>query len=122
MQGAIVNVINSSFLRLRSHGVNVQSVGTTDTGSASSDVDITGSTFDTGTGAMIGIDLDADDASTLAFNIVSNPKVYSRNGPAINIFGDVSASINGRINNNPNAPQSREREREREREGRQRGH
>src|SRR6185503_19796515 len=29
-----------------------------------------------------------------------NPIVYARNGPAINIFGDVSAVINGRINNN----------------------
>ncbi|MBK9982120.1 MAG: hypothetical protein IPP15_06785 [Saprospiraceae bacterium] len=99
--GAIVNVNSCSFLRLRTHGVNVQSVGTTDAGSATSDVDITTSTFDPGTGTMIGIDLDADDASTLKFNVVNNTKIWSRNGPAMNVFGDVSATIDGRINDNP---------------------
>jgi hypothetical protein len=34
------------------------------------------------------------------FNVVNNPKIYARNGPAINVFGDVSATINGRINGN----------------------
>jgi hypothetical protein len=99
---AIVNITNDSFLRLRSTGVNVQSVGVTDTDGASSDVDITGSTFDPGAapGTMIGIDLDADDASTLVFNINNNTKIDSRNGPAVNIFGDVSATVTGRINNN----------------------
>jgi VCBS repeat-containing protein len=97
----IVNLTNDQFLRLRTHGVNVQAVGTTDAGSASADVDITGSTFDPGTGTMIGIDLDADDASTLVFNINNNIKIDSRNGPAVNIFADVTASVIGRINNNP---------------------
>ncbi|MGB4846979.1 MAG: hypothetical protein WBP41_03625, partial [Saprospiraceae bacterium] len=99
---AIVNVNSCNFLRLRTHGVNIQSVGTTDAGSATSDVDITTSTFDVGPtpGTMIGMDLDADDASTLKFNIVNNPTVYARNGPAINIFGDVAATIDGRINGN----------------------
>jgi co-chaperonin GroES (HSP10) len=97
---AIVNLTNDSFLRLRSTGVQVSAQGSTDTGSASADVDITGSTFDPGTGTMIGIDLDADDASTLVFNINNNTKIDSRNGPAVNIFGDVSATVTGRINNN----------------------
>jgi methionine-rich copper-binding protein CopC len=96
---AIVNVVNSTFQRLRTHGVNVQSVGTTDAGWATSDVDITGTTFDPGAapGTMIGIDLDADDASTLVFNVVNNPQIDARNGPAVNIFGDVSARVEGRI-------------------------
>ena len=100
---AVVNVTNDSFLRLRTHGVNIQSVGTTDSGSANSDVDITGSTFDPGNapGTMIGIDLDADDASTLLFNVVNNDHIQARNGPAMNIFGDVTSHVEGRINNNP---------------------
>src|SRR2546426_12821155 len=39
-------------------------------------------------GTMIGIDLDADDASTLVFNVQNNPKIWARNGPAMNAFGD----------------------------------
>ena len=98
---AIVNVTDSDFLRLRTNGVNVQAVGTTDAGSASIDVDITGSTFDAGAapGTMIGIDLDADDASTLVFNVIGNT-VTARNGPGINIFADVTANVQGRINSN----------------------
>jgi hypothetical protein len=50
---------------------------------------------------MIGMDLDADNTGTLKFDIQNNTKIYSRNGPAVNIFGDTNANINGRINNNP---------------------
>ncbi len=39
-----------------------------------------------------------DPASSTSQN---NPKVYARNGPAINVFGDNNADINGRINDNP---------------------
>jgi hypothetical protein len=99
---AVVNVTNSNFLRLRTNGVNIQAVGSTPTtGSASIDVDISGSTFNAGSapGTMIGIDLDADQASTMVFNVINNT-VIARNGPGINIFGDTSANIQGRINNN----------------------
>jgi Tfp pilus assembly major pilin PilA len=50
---------------------------------------------------MIGMSMEADDTATFVFNIQNNPRVWSRNGPAINVFGDVSAVINGRINDNP---------------------
>ena len=92
----VLNVTNSSFLRLRTNGLQATAIN-----SASNDVDVTTSTFDTGTGTMIGLDLDADDTGTLVFNIENNTAIYSRNGPAINVFGDTSATINGRINNNP---------------------
>ena len=91
-----LDVINSSFLRIRSVGLNVQAIGAT-----VADVDVSGSTFDTGTGTMIGLDLSADNIGTLRFNVQNNPKVWARNGPAINVFGDTNATINGRINNNP---------------------
>jgi Bacterial Ig domain/Bacterial cadherin-like domain len=92
----VLNVTNNNFLRIRTVGLHATAID-----SASNDVDVTGNTFDPDTGTMIGVDLDADDTATLVFNVENNPKVYSRNGPAINVFGDVSATINGRINDNP---------------------
>lgn len=97
-QGVIVNVNNSSFLRIRTVGLHVTAIN-----SASADVDVTGCTFDPGPapGTMIGMDLDADNSGVLKFNVLSNTAIYSRNGPAVNVFGDTSAVIDGRINNNP---------------------
>ena len=92
----IINVNNSTFLRIRTVGLHVTAIN-----SGSADVDVTGNTFDPDTGTMIGIDLDADNTGNLKFNVVNNTKIYSRNGPAINVFGDTNAVINGRINDNP---------------------
>jgi hypothetical protein len=92
----VLNVTNSSFLRIRTVGLQATAIN-----SASNDVDVSNSTFDTGAGTMIGLDLDADNTGTLVFNVQNNPKIWSSNGPAINVFGDTNATINGRINNNP---------------------
>ena len=92
----VLNVTNSSFLRIRTVGLQATAIN-----SASNDVDVTNSTFDTTPGTMIGLDLDADNTGTLAFNVQNNPKIWASNGPAINVFGDTNATINGRINNNP---------------------
>jgi VCBS repeat-containing protein len=92
----VLNVTNSSFLRIRTVGLHATAIN-----SASNDVDVTNSTFDAGTGTMIGLDLDADNSGILVFNVQNNPLIYARNGPAVNVFGDTNATINGRINNNP---------------------
>jgi hypothetical protein len=92
----VLNITNNQFLRLRTNGVQATAIN-----SASNDVDITNNTFDPNTGTMIGIDLDADNTGNLVFNVQNNPKIYSRNGPAVNVFGDTNAVINGRISNNP---------------------
>ncbi len=92
----VLNINNSSILRIRTHGLNAQAIN-----SGSNDIDVTNSTFDAGSGDMIGMSLEADNSATLVFNVENNPKVYARNGPAINVFGDTSATINGRIDNNP---------------------
>jgi hypothetical protein len=92
----VLNVTNSSFLRIRTVGLQATAIN-----SASNDVDVSNSTFDTGAGTMIGLDLDADNTGTLVFNVQNNPKVYAAGGTAINVFGDTNATINGRINNNP---------------------
>ncbi len=91
----IMNVNSCTFLRIRTNGIQATAIN-----SATNDVDVTTSTFDPDTGTMIGLDLDADNTGNLKFNIVSNTKIYSRNGPAVNVFGDTNAVINGRINNN----------------------
>ncbi len=91
-----LNVTNSSFVQIRTVGLQATAIN-----SASNDVDVSNSTFDTGTGTMIGLDLDADNTGTLVFNVQNNPRIWSSNGPAINVFGDTNATINGRINNNP---------------------
>jgi len=92
----VVNVTNSSFLRLATNGLQATAINT-----ATNDVDVTNNTFDPGTGTMIGLDLDADNTGNLVFNVENNTKIYSRNGPAVNVFGDTSATINGRISFNP---------------------
>ncbi len=92
----VLNVTSSSFLRLRTNGLQATAIN-----SASNDVDVTTSTFDPDTGIGIGLDLDADNTGNLVFNVQNNTKIYSRNGPAVNVFGDTNATINGRINNNP---------------------
>lgn len=91
----VLNVTNSSFLRIRTVGLQATAIN-----NARNDVDVSNSTFDTGPGTMIGLDLDADNTGTLVFNIQNNPRIWSSNGPAINVFGDTSATINGRIINN----------------------
>jgi uncharacterized repeat protein (TIGR01451 family) len=91
----VLNVTNSSFTRIRTVGLNVQAINT-----GSADVDVTNNAFDPDTGTMIGIDLDADNSANLVFNIQSNQKIYARNGPAVNVFGDTNAVIQGRINSN----------------------
>ena len=98
---ATVNVTNSTFLRLGTDGVNVQTGGSVPGGGASADVDITGSTFDPGDGWMGGIDLDAGGTSTMVFNVMDNPRIWTRRSVGVNIFAYNSAVVQGRINDNP---------------------
>ncbi|MBN1668455.1 MAG: cadherin-like domain-containing protein, partial [Anaerolineales bacterium] len=93
---ATIDVANSNFLRNRTNGLQVFSEG-----AALVNLDVTGSTFDRGTGIGIGMDLAANNSASLNFNVTGNPKIYSNGGSAVNIFADVSANVQGRINNNP---------------------
>jgi hypothetical protein len=91
-----ISIDDSQFLRNRTNGVQVLA----EANSAVS-VDITGSTFDRGTGIGIGMDLAAADNATLTFNVIGNPVIYSNGGPAVNVFSIDAAFIQGRINDNP---------------------
>jgi uncharacterized repeat protein (TIGR01451 family) len=91
-----IDIVNSNFLRNRTNGLQVFSEGTSFV-----NVDVTGSTFDRGTGIGIGMDLAADDSATLHFNVIGNPLINSRGSNAVNIFSDGSATVQGRINDNP---------------------
>jgi hypothetical protein len=92
-----ISIDASSFLRNRTNGLQVFSE---DTSMVSANV--TGSTFDRGTGIGIGMDLAAADTATLNFNVIGNPLINSRGSNAINVFADDGATVQGRINNNPN--------------------
>lgn len=91
-----IDIVDSQFLRNRTNGLQVLAEANSDVS-----VDITGSTFDRGTGIGIGMDLAASDNGSLTFNVIGNPVIYSNDGPAVNVFADNSAFIQGRINDNP---------------------
>ncbi|MBZ9757777.1 hypothetical protein LB524_21045, partial [Mesorhizobium sp. ESP6-5] len=99
---ATLNISNSSFLKLKTSGVeafardtSTLNVNITDGGTAGN-----GNTFDPqgGTGRAIG--LNAEDTAHLNFKILNNKKIYGNGGPVINVFGINNAVIMGRINNN----------------------
>jgi hypothetical protein len=90
-----VDVVNSSFLRNRTNGLQVL---VEDAGIGS--VDVTGSTFDRGAGIGIGMDLSASDTGQITYNVIGNPLINSNGGPAFNSFADQNATVRGRVNNN----------------------
>ncbi|WP_136616191.1 MULTISPECIES: hypothetical protein [Mesorhizobium] len=101
---ATVNVSNSNFLNLKTSGfegfarqTSTLNVNITDGGTVGN-----GNTFDpTGTNQLSrAIGLNAQDTAHLTFNINRNKKIYGSGGPVINIYGQDSANIQGRINNN----------------------
>jgi hypothetical protein len=93
---ATINILNSSFLRLRTQGVQVFAGDDT-----TINLDITGSTIDAQTDIGTGIDINADDTAILNFNITNNPTIQSRGGAAVNITSFLNGHIEGRVNNNP---------------------
>jgi hypothetical protein len=92
-----LTVTNSSFLRLRTVGINGQASGT-----AVFSANITNSTFDRALGIGRAVDLSADNSSTMSFNINNNPLMNSNGGNVITVSGFTTANFQGRINNNPN--------------------
>ncbi|WP_143748371.1 S-layer family protein [Mesorhizobium carmichaelinearum] len=101
---ATVNVSNSSFLNMKTSGfegfakqTSTLNVNITDGGTVGN-----GNTFDpTGTNQLSrAIGLNAQDTAHLTFNINRNKKIYGSGGPVINIYGQDSANIQGRIDGN----------------------
>ncbi|HEY5883589.1 MAG TPA: LamG-like jellyroll fold domain-containing protein, partial [Pyrinomonadaceae bacterium] len=94
---ATINILNSSFLRLRTQSLQVFSNDDT-----TINLDLTGSTIDSQADIGTGIDINADDTSTFNFNILNNPTIQSRGGAAVNITSFINGHIEGRVNSNPN--------------------
>ncbi|MER9919096.1 MULTISPECIES: hypothetical protein [unclassified Mesorhizobium] len=99
---ATVNISNSSFLSLKTSGVeafardtSTLNVNITDGGTVGN-----GNTFDPQGGLGRAIGLNAEDTAHLNFKILNNKKIYGNGGPVINVFGINNAVIMGRINNN----------------------
>ncbi|WP_095083914.1 beta strand repeat-containing protein [Mesorhizobium sophorae] len=99
---ATLNISNSSFLSLKTSGVeafardtSTLNVNITDGGTGGN-----GNTFDPQGGLGRAIGLNAEDTAHLNFKILNNKKIYGNGGPVINVFGINNAVIMGRINNN----------------------
>jgi hypothetical protein len=93
---ATIDVGSSSFLRNRTNGIQVLAEDTSVV-----TINVTGSTFMPQPGSGIGLDLATADSGNLTFNVIGNPMIYSDDGPAVNVFAIDTATIEGRINDNP---------------------
>lgn len=91
-----VKIKNSSFLRLRTQGI--QAVAEDDT---KLNIDITNCTIDSFTDIGAGIDINGNDNSEVNFNVIGNPVIKSRGGSAVNITSFLDANVMGRVNDNP---------------------
>ncbi len=92
---ATINVLSSSFLRLRTQSVQVFAQDDTII-----NFDLTGSTLDSQADIGTGIDINSDDTATFNFNILNNPTIQSRGGAAVNITSFLDSHMEGRVNNN----------------------
>ncbi|HYP53142.1 MAG TPA: hypothetical protein VEQ42_06355, partial [Pyrinomonadaceae bacterium] len=92
-----INVVNSQFLRVRTQSVQV--IAEDD---SIVNVDFTGSTIDSGAGIGAGLDLSANDAARLNFNVLNNPAILTRQGAAVNVITFSGGQVQGRVNDNPN--------------------
>jgi hypothetical protein len=94
---ATINVINSSFVRNLTQGIQVFS-----SDDAILNIDITGCNIDSTTAAVgTGIDLNSAGTSTYSFNVTNNPHIQSNGGAAVNLTSFDTSHFEGRVNNNP---------------------
>ncbi len=93
---ATINILNSSFLRLRTQAIQVFAQDDT-----TINMDATGCTIDSQTDIGTGFDINSDDTATFNFNILNNPTIQSRGGAAVNITSFLDSHMEGRVNNNP---------------------
>ena len=90
-----LDVVNSTFMEPKTNGLQVITDGT-----STSSIDVTGSTFDPGTGLATAMDLVSNGSATMTFNILNNPMVKGKGINIINIFAFPGSSFQGRVNNN----------------------
>lgn len=95
---ASIDIENSSFLRSRTHQINVVTLGN----SVLTKLDITGITMDNQGGPSSGINIDFGGASTANFNIMNNVKLHAQDENCITVAANGTAQVQGRIKDNPN--------------------
>ncbi len=93
---ATINILNNSFLRLRTQAIQVFAQDDT-----TINMDATGNTIDAQADIGTGFDINSDDTATFNFNILNNPTIQSRGGAAVNITSFLGSHMEGRVNNNP---------------------
>ena len=91
-----IKIKNSSFLRLRTQGI--QAIAEDDT---KLHIDITNCTINSVADIGAGIDINGNDNSEVHFNVIGNPVIQSRGGAAVNITSFLDANVMGRVNDNP---------------------
>jgi hypothetical protein len=69
-------------------------------GTSFSSVDVSGCTFDPGTGLAAAIDLVTNGSGDMDFNVTGNPLIKSKGINAVNIFGFPGSKFEGRVNSN----------------------
>ena len=90
-----VDVLNSTFVQPKTNGLQMITEGT-----STGDIDITGSTFDPGTGLAAALDLVTNTSANLKFNVINNPMIKAKGINVVNIFGFANSTFEGRINGN----------------------
>jgi hypothetical protein len=91
-----IKIKNSSFLRLRTQGI--QAIAEDDT---KLNIDITNCTINSVSDIGAGIDINGNDNSEVNFNVIGNPIIHSQGGAAVNITSFLDANVMGRVNDNP---------------------
>jgi large repetitive protein len=93
---AAFNISNSTFLRSATHQINAVSKDN----SAITELDITGITMRNDGGASSGVFVDALGASSIAFNLIGNPQLYTQDENVVTVAATGTAQVQGRIQNN----------------------
>lgn len=90
-----ITITGSTFIQPKTNGLQVITENT-----SVSNVNVSGSTFDPGSGLASAMDLDVNNTATMNFNILNNSTVKGKGINVINVFAFPDAFFQGRINGN----------------------
>jgi hypothetical protein len=89
-----IDILNCTFIEPKTNGLQVLA-----NNSAFFSLDVSGSTFDPGTGLAAGIDIATNNSADMDFNILNNT-IKGKGINIVNVFAFSGAKFEGRVNNN----------------------
>jgi hypothetical protein len=95
---AAFNIGASTFLKSATNQINAVSKDN----SQITELDITGITMNNDGGPSSGVRIDAEGASSLAFNLIGNPVLHTQDENVVTVSVAGTAQMQGRIADNPN--------------------